>query len=163
MTLTTHMVAGAAAARLFATHPVQAFLIGWLSHYILDAIVHWDYPLSAYTSPKNDPTSASIYFNKSLFFDLFKTGLDALLGLIAVFLIVLPESKTLPLFVFLGAAGGLVPDFLQFVYGVSKLKMLGVLQRFHHFMHAEGSFKNRPIIGISFQIGIIILIAVFLA
>jgi hypothetical protein len=44
MILTTHAVVGAALASFVPEHPAVAFVVGFGSHFILDAIPHVDYP-----------------------------------------------------------------------------------------------------------------------
>ena len=45
MTLTTHAIFGAGLASLMPEHPVAAFIAGFASHFVLDAIPHWDYAI----------------------------------------------------------------------------------------------------------------------
>lgn len=164
MTLATHLVVGAAGARLFAGAGTPslftAFLIGWMSHYILDSITHWDYPLSAYSSSLENPLKTTLVRGKVLFFDFAKVILDAGAGLILVYFFI-RDPGAVALFdprIFLGALGAAFPDFIQFAYSFLKWKPLGLMQRFHHFMHAKTSFENRPAIGISIQVIAIVII-----
>lgn len=162
MTLATHMVTGAAASRLFATHPAQAFLIGWLSHYIFDTITHWDYPIHSYASHKHAPGETKVTFNKIIFLDIGKVLLDVSLGVLFIFTVhgrIMPGHVSI---LIAGALGATVPDFLQFVYGLTKFRVLGWLQRFHHFMHSGKSLNDRPVVGIVSQICLIIVAGFFL-
>jgi hypothetical protein len=53
MILSTHAIAGAAIASFLPSHPTAAFVLGFASHFVLDAIPHWDYPIrSAAVHPK---------------------------------------------------------------------------------------------------------------
>ena len=47
MILTTHAIVGGALASLFPTHPITAIAAGFASHFVIDAIPHWDYPLQS--------------------------------------------------------------------------------------------------------------------
>ena len=47
MTLATHAVVGAAAASLIPTHPFLGFIAGFVSHFAIDAIPHWEYSLAS--------------------------------------------------------------------------------------------------------------------
>jgi hypothetical protein len=182
MTLATHIVVGAAMARVFANNPAEAFVIGLASHYILDSIVHWDYPISSYSSEKHDPESTKVHFNKNLFFDIAKVSIDVLIGLlIAVavhwkfFAINSFSNSTSHSTIFdpsvgiilvTGAFAAILPDFIQFVYGSIKSsplaflhKPFGLMQKFHHYMHSEANLNDRPFIGVVSQICLILVVS----
>jgi hypothetical protein len=162
MTLTTHIVAGAAGARVFASNPVQGFIIGWLSHYVLDSIVHWDYPLASAKPEAFAPGSNEklALLNKAAVSDFFKVSFDALLGFLLVFMFL--DFRMDPRYSVLiaGAMGAVIPDFLQFVFLVWKNRFLKFLQKIHVFIHAQEDLNNRPILGIGSQALIIFLILV---
>jgi hypothetical protein len=42
MILSTHAIVGAAIASFLPSHPTIAFVLGFGSHFVLDAIPHWD-------------------------------------------------------------------------------------------------------------------------
>lgn len=185
MTLATHIVAGAAAAKIFSANPAQAFLVGCLSHYILDSIVHWDYKLRAFPS-ESDSSSANsafssgnssspdgsfllekkVQFNKFLFGDIVKVLFDAFLGFLIAFLIVSSVADRLmdgdAVLLISGAVGGVFPDFLQFLYGIWKTRFLRELQRFHHFMHAKKKLNDRPALGVPLQVCVIAIAGLLL-
>src|SRR5260370_42631939 len=53
MILSTPAIVGAAIASFLPSHPTTAFVLGFASHFVLDAIPHWDYPIrSAAADPK---------------------------------------------------------------------------------------------------------------
>ena len=167
MTLATHAVVGGAVASLFPNHPITAFLVGFFSHFVLDAIPHWDYEiLSAYANPekaKEKTKNGSFKIDKNFLFDLLRTGSDAFLGLVLVFLIWYPIVGSQWKILLLGAIGGVFPDFLQLVYARFPHQPMSSLQKFHVFlMHADRKLKNSPIIGILSQ-AFIALVAVVLA
>ena len=45
MILSTHAIVGGAIASLFPSHPALVAVAGFASHFAIDAIPHWDYPL----------------------------------------------------------------------------------------------------------------------
>ena len=47
MILSTHAVVGAALASFVPSHPLAALVIGFASHFALDGIPHWDYPIKS--------------------------------------------------------------------------------------------------------------------
>ncbi len=163
MTLATHMVVGAAAASVFTNHPVEAFVVGWASHYVMDAIVHWDYPLSITGGTEQVPLNIKQAPIKLIAFDVGKVLLDVaigglILGLLAWRLHLNFDNIWI---LFAGAIGGTIPDFLQFLYGVFKVKILALLQRFHGFMHAKRGLREKPIYGIFLQLFIIAVASFF--
>lgn len=179
MTLATHIVTGAAVAKIFSANPAQAFLIGCLSHYILDSIVHWDYKLRAFSSESDLPSTNDAFssgdspliekkvrFNKFLFGDIIKVLFDAFLGFLIVFFIVSGVADRLAdgdiILLFSGAVGGVLPDFLQFLHGIWKTRFLRELQKFHHFMHAKKKLNDRPALGIPLQVCVIAIAGLLL-
>ena len=53
--------------------------------------------------------------------------------------------------------GGILPDFLQGVYFTKKAEFLKPLQKLHDFMHTKIKLGPYPLIGIPFQVAILIL------
>jgi hypothetical protein len=151
MTLATHAVVGGAVASLFPSHPIIAFVVGFLSHFVLDAIPHWDYKLlSAYINPNK--------VDKNFGLDLLHVGTDMILGILITLLIWHPISVSQLEILFLGIFGGVLPDFLQFVYLRFPHQPMILIQKFHDFMHAKHELANRPLIGIFLQIILMICV-----
>lgn len=162
MTLTTHIVAGAAGARLFASSPVEGFIIGWLSHYVLDSIIHWDYPLASanpeiFTAESNGKLSLK---NKAVIGDFIKVSIDVLLGFFLAFTFLDYRSDPRYLLILAGGLGSVIPDFLQFVFVVWKNKYIRHFQRFHNMLHAKTDINDRPILGIASQVALIVIILI---
>ncbi len=148
MILVTHGVIGRALAHsVFLEHPVLAFVAGFLSHFVMDMIPHWDYHISAETKPGSLENNFSISWKHIV--SILKIILDFASGIILPVLLFPPFS----LAILLGAFGGVLPDILQFVYWKTKRPLF--LQKFHHWIHAKRNFNGRPYIGASMQIGII--------
>lgn len=158
MTLGTHAVVGGAVAAIFPSHPIIAFVAGFASHFILDAIPHWDYKLlSKYSNPDSIKTGMDFYF----LLDLLRVGSDAFIGFILLFIFWNTDLITLWQVVLLGAIGGMLPDFLQFVYMRFPHQPMIAVQKFHNFMHAEYRLDKRPLIGVTTQIIVMIAVTVF--
>jgi len=117
MVLTPHAIVGATLAGLVPEHPLVGFAFGFISHFVLDAIPHWDYQLDFFTT------------NSLSRGDLIKLTVDFVLGLSLIWFFA-------PALVW-GALGGLTPDALQFVYQKTGSRLLASLQRFHLWIHAE--------------------------
>lgn len=156
MILTTHAVTGAALASLFPHQPVIGFLAAFASHYVLDAIPHWDYPILTASLKPN--IGGKLRLEKSLLIDFTKLGSDALLGLLLATLFFAPLPSVFP--ALLGAIGGLLPDFLQFVYTRFRREPLSSLQRFHRWVHSKK--KITSFIGIAIQAFFILSLIILL-
>ena len=79
MILSTHAIVGAAIASFLPSHPTAAFVLGFASHFVLDAIPHWDYPIrSAAVHPK---IGGPMTFDRALLRDAVVIGSDGLLGI----------------------------------------------------------------------------------
>ena len=158
MTLATHAVVGAAVAELFPQHPIVGFIAGFTSHFLLDAVPHWDYKiLSSYADPDGAADSA---FEKKLFYlDLIRIGSDALIGCGAAAVLWYFGFFNSLFIVALGAFAAMLPDLLQFAYARFPYQPLVALQNFHRFMHADlRPFKQNPALGIFLQVIFVALV-----
>lgn len=154
MTLTTHAIVGAGIAAMMPAHPVLGICAAFASHFALDAIPHWDYPIrSASVNPK---IGAPMKFDRALMLDFFSIGGDFALGiLLALMFFVTPTSWWL---VAIAAFAGQLPDALQFVYSRFRHEPLVSLQRFHQWIHTRHRLRERPMLGAVSQV---LLLAVF--
>ncbi|MDO8523544.1 MAG: hypothetical protein Q7S12_04705 [bacterium] len=142
MILTTHAIVGAAAAKLFPQHYVLAFLAGFISHFFIDAIPHWDYKLRSFKLDVENPLNSDMIFGLNFILDLLDIGFDFFLALFLPFLIF--GSAQLPqlLIVLCGLLGGILPDALQFVYFKFRHEPLVSLQKFHGWIHTDIRLKS---------------------
>ncbi|MBI3627853.1 MAG: hypothetical protein HY220_03905 [Candidatus Sungbacteria bacterium] len=152
MTLTTHAVVGAAAASIFPTHPVLAFSAGFLSHFMIDAMPHWHYPVASFEINKQDFRKSDMQIGRDFPFDFAKIGLDVIFGILISFLLFHSWLHSASFIVLLGAMAGILPDPLQFVYWKWRYQPLTTLQRFHIWIHARRDLDHRPIFGVSLQL-----------
>ena len=154
MTLATHAVVGGSVAALFPSHPVIAFTAGFFSHFVLDAIPHWDYKLvSRFADPAVVKVLGKRKVDKSFITDLFHTGTDALFGVLIILAVWHPISTFQLEILSLGMIGGMLPDLLQFVYTRLPYQPMAFIQKFHDFMHAEYEIDNKKrLLGIFSQI-----------
>src|SRR6516164_148627 len=112
MILSTHAIVGGAIASLLPSHPGLAALAGFASHYAIDAIPHWDYPLQS-ISVGRGASNRSLTRSRGLFLDLTLIGLDACAGLgLAVWLFATSAAIGV---IILGACAAMLPDLLQFL------------------------------------------------
>ena len=156
MILTIHAIAGAAIGSLLPGYPVTALVLGFASHFALDAIPHWDYPIgSASIHPKK---GGALTLDRTLMHDLFHIGFDFALG-IGVSLLFFHQPAAL-LSVLAGLIGGVLPDFLQFVYTRFPNSSIRHLQKFHEWIHSPRRLRDevKTAIGIAAQAVIIVAI-----
>jgi hypothetical protein len=134
MILSTHAIVGGAIASLFPSHPALVVAAGFASHFAIDAIPHWDYPLQV-ISVKPAAESAALNLDRRLWGDLSLIALDASVGLvIAIWLFATPATIGA---ILLGAVAAMVPDPLQVVHALYPREPLKSLQRFHQWIHAK--------------------------
>lgn len=133
MILSTHAMVGAAIATLMPGHPALAFISGIASHYVIDAIPHWDYPLRSISFGSSSGSAFTL--SPWIFRDVGLIAFDACLGLaVALWLYAEPASTDA---VLLGALGGMLPDPLQLAHKLFPREPLRTLQRFHVLMHSK--------------------------
>ena len=161
MILTTHAVTGATLATLFPTHPIIGFAVGFSSHFLLDAIPHWDYSLRSMKGDDKNPMNTDMIINKDFLKDLLKIGADGVLGLLfsCVLLGIIFHNSFF--IILLGAMAGMIPDALQFFYFKWKHEPLLSLQRFHIWVHPKINLHDRPVVGVLSQV-VLICFVVFI-
>ncbi len=156
MILISHSIVGSAVASLFPTHPVLGLSLAFVSHFALDSIPHWDYPIRS--ASINPDKGGKMELNKTLLIDLLTISIDGLLGLASAYILFHDQ----PAWVwFLGSAFGMAPDFLQFIYLRFNFTPNTWLQKAHKFIHSETRIKN-PIIGIPLQMISVFIVFEFL-
>jgi hypothetical protein len=134
MILSTHAIVGGAIASLFPSHPALVVAAGFASHFAIDAIPHWDYPLQA-ISIRPAEESAAVNLDRRLWLDLSLIALDACAGVaIAIWLFATPVTMGA---ILLGALAAMVPDPLQVAHSLYPREPLKSLQRFHQWIHTK--------------------------
>ena len=159
MILSTHAVVGAAIASFLPSHPIAALVLGFTSHFVLDAIPHWDYPIrSASVNPK---INAPVIFDAALLKDAVTIGADGLFGsMVGLLLFATPEGL---LAILLGIFGAMLPDPLQFVHARLPYEPLRTLQRFHRWAHTNKQFTDNIVLGAGSQLALVASIVVLAA
>ena len=149
MILSTHAVVGGALASLFPSHPVAAFAVGFASHFVIDAIPHWDYPLRSISVARG--ARNQVRLTPALARDVALIGFDAIVGFaLAIGIFATPSTIVA---VLAGAVGAMLPDPLQFVHTLYPHEPLASLQRFHRWMHTKRQL-HWPI-GVSSQVAFV--------
>lgn len=161
MTLTAHTIIAAAVAKpLASSHPVLIFLAALASHYLADAIPHWDYRLRSLVESERLENKGPVFTRATFGIDLLRSAADAVFGLLVVTLLVWPTSFQEWLFVLLTVVGGVLPDFLQGIYYGLRFNFLKSHQRFHDWIHARIKLGPYPKLGIPLQL-VLVLIAIY--
>jgi uncharacterized membrane protein YeaQ/YmgE (transglycosylase-associated protein family) len=155
MTLTAHAIVGASVASLLPSHPVLGFAAGFASHFLLDAIPHWDYKLDSMKEDKNNPINNEMIINRDFVKDILKVGFDGFVGFLLAYLIFVFYMKYSIFTILYGVVGAVIPDVLQFVQMKWRHEPLTGLRRFHLWIQKK-KLNDRPALGIFTQIVIIL-------
>lgn len=151
MTLGTHAVVGGSLAAMVPGHPVMAFTLGFLSHFLLDSIPHYDYKILSIQKEEGNKLNTDMKLGKLFVLDLFRIGLDAFIGL-ALLAFFFNGTEAFPYTILIGAFAAMLPDALQFAYFKIRKEPLNSLQRFHLFIHAQNDLNHRPVLGLFLQV-----------
>lgn len=169
MILSSHIIVASAATNYFVNQPVSflnsaiIFIISLISHYLLDAIPHWDYKLLSILD--NDSKTEKVFIAKKIFIikDLAKNFLDGGLGLAIAFFIIGGQFYFKKIFMIgIIVLGSLLPDLLEVFYIIFKKFSPAVFHSFHSHFHTNYRFKNQPAKGIILQIIVVAAIAAIL-
>lgn len=165
MMLATHALVGAAAASFFPEQPYLAFAAGFASHFLIDAIPHWDYGdtwLRSLERKGKDDHATDMRLGRDFWHDLAVIGSDALIGLGLAFFVAwllrVPQEIAL-----IGAGAGIYPDLLQFVYFKAQKHWLGhrvfwPLQRFHMWTQWWELKNLHPALGLGMQVLLMVVV-----
>jgi len=164
MTLSTHAVVGAAVAAALPNHPILGGLFAFGSHFLLDALPHWDYKILSASANPNVPTKLS--FDRLFVLDLVRIGGDALLGIAvaAIFFghfsadALTSSSDPKQWFWLVGAVAAILPDFLQFVYSKYPKGPIAHLQAFHRWIHTSYRLEGETVLGIASQLTLVVVV-----
>jgi len=147
MILVTHGLVGGSVA-LATGNPFLGALAAFASHFVLDAIPHWDYHLPA-LDESNGPMNIEIE-RRGLLETYAKVFIDGVLGVLLPVLLAYFAEVPVAL-VFVGCVFAILPDFLQFVYFKTKTPLLYHFMLFHTLIHSHVRFDKRPVLGIAMQ------------
>lgn len=163
MTLTTHSIIAAAITKpIAAMNPLFIFVLAVASHYLSDAIPHWDYEIASLDNPEDKEDPHIRYNRHAIITDMSHFVIDTIVGSLVVILIIRPVTMQQWVWIALAIFGGCLPDFLQGFYAL-KLKFLRPHQRLHDIFHTDIRLGKYPLIGIPFQaVCVIISLAILL-
>lgn len=119
-----------------------AATIGFISHYILDAIPHWDYLSEEFESKAQG--NPGFIKNKKFWREISKVALDILIGLILLFaLIKLSKSPNITSMLF-AVFFSILPDPLGLLYWMTGWKIIKWNSDIQDFMHYSIHAKIKP-------------------
>ena len=157
MTLTAHAIVGAGIAAAIPAHPVLGISLAFASHFLVDAIPHYDYQVRS--DSIHPHIGAPMRFDRALLLDFFSIGGDFALGIIlALFFFATPTIWPL---IAIAAFAGQLPDALQFVYTRFKHEPLVSLQKFHHWIHTKRRLREHPVLGVTSQVCFLVAFVAF--
>ncbi|HRZ30658.1 MAG TPA: hypothetical protein P5274_03295 [Candidatus Paceibacterota bacterium] len=147
MVLTPHAVVGASIASIFKLNPFTAFFAGFLSHFFMDSVPHWDYKLRSARLDEVNPLNNDLVINRESTIDFIKIGFDAFLGLSLSLIFFTLGANVSPLVILAGALGAILPDPLQVVYVKYRREPFLTLQKTHMLFHTRKRITN-PVVGV---------------
>ena len=140
MLITTHGLFGALIGKEVG-YPPLAFLLGFISHFILDSIPHCDGPDDIADRDENLPNTNAQYLLVSL---------DLLLA-VAITIYLFSMGMVLPEMIW-GVVGALFPDLIDNVpIWKRKIRKLNVFREFHFFHAKIQQFKIPLFWGLAVQ------------
>lgn len=133
MFLTTHAAIGAIGAQ-YAPNPLWGFVIGFVSHFIIDMIPHGDAHLYEGYKSRAKVRKAIAY-----------VSMDAVAGIILVSWLFTSVPINNPTIVLFGVLGGVLPDLLVGLYEIVRHKWLKSFCNFHFFFHNFFVHRKRDV------------------
>jgi hypothetical protein len=138
---------------LIPTYPVLGLFLAFASHYLLDGIPHWDYPIRSATLT----SAAPMKYDTALLTDAMTISADAVLG-VALALLLFAVRGSIAL-VACGALAAILPDVLRFAYTRFPHEPLGSLQTLHRWAHTSKKMKH-PILGPVLQLILLVVVVI---
>ncbi len=157
MTLASHIIIsgllGASTNNYFL-----AATLGLFSHYIVDAIPHWDFYLSPDFDARAKSKGVRFLKDKFLYKELSKVAIDILIGLSVLSLMLFKTSEFDNIaYAAVGVFFGVLPDPLQLLYLITNWRWLKPNHQIQLYLHTL-IYKEKP----SFWPGILTQMATIL-
>ncbi len=150
MILTPHAIIGATLTNVIPNEPALGFALAFLSHYALDILPHTDYDISNFLNAETK-TVKSIFKNAGAALHLLFIAFDFLLAIFLCVLFFVRDEKSL-IITLVGIIGGVLPDFLQFLFYKYKNQPWKFTQKIHDKFHHEAEGEDKRVRGILLQI-----------
>ena len=158
-----HLLTGAVIGDLVEGLPYSsplAFILGWLSHYVLDAIPHWEMYIPIKISPHFETDDPIGKWPKIVLVNVF---FDILIG-VSLVIFFIGKTSFWHSAIFWGALGAISPDVIDNIpfwnRYTQKLPVLKQLKSVHQFIHIDNK-GQKGYLGIVSQ-GLIIGLMIWL-
>jgi len=140
MLISVHLLAGGFIGREVG-YPPLAFILGVISHLLLDCIPHNDGPDDVLNKSENNSTSVGQYIT---------IAIDVVLVFLA--LVYISDKSQISSGFFWGAIGGIFPDIVDnFPLWKRQIRKLPVFKQFHSFHYTIQKIKTPMWIGLFTQ------------
>jgi hypothetical protein len=159
MIITPHAIVGASISNIFQGDLVVAFVLAFLSHYLLDMMPHTDYDITGFMD-KETRTVRSIFDDLRAATHLIFIFIDFIVAAILCILFFVRGENSLYI-TLVGVFAALLPDFFQFMFYKFKNQPWIFFQKVHDRVHHLIKFEHNNVWGIIFQI-IVPLIFIFI-
>ena len=140
MILTSHIIISGILGSQTQNYFLAA-LIGLVSHYVLDAIPHWDYLSDEFESGAK--SGKNFMKKKKFWLELAKIGGDALAGFILLFIFTQFYQNISIIPAIIGGFFGVLPDALSFLYWMTGSKFIKWNYDIQQFVHNLTAPKTR--------------------
>ena|SRR3989344_1654043 len=166
MILAVHALGGGLAATFTSSWPV-AVIFSLASHFVLDAIPHWHYPVYAEKEKARGGLKELLLRAKKpkdlarhpIFRDMISSGLDLGLGLTLLLWLAWNFRPEYFWLILLGGLVGILPDFMTLLHILfPENKFLFEFRRLHKKIHSRVRLDDRHLLGIGSQAAIAVLI-----
>lgn len=137
MILTSHIIVSGLLGATTNNYFLAA-VFGFASHYILDAIPHWDSYISPEFKIRAEAEDGGFVKKKLFWKEISKITIDILIGLSLLFVIFIALKNPLPqniIPILISIFFGVLPDALQLLYWMTKWQCLKWNFDLHHFVH----------------------------
>ncbi len=153
MILATHAIVGVALTRPFTSYAAAAAM-GFVSHYVFDAIPHWHYYVPRIKRVVTATNYKPVSFLKPEFIPELLLIISDLMGGFFVAGLFFRSSNITHILV--AAFFAILPDLLVGLCRSMPHPVLIAHDKFHRFMHARHLLDDYPILGIGSQVLIVV-------
>ena len=142
-------------------HPIFILVAAIASHYLSDAIPHWDYKIVSLDNPEDKEHRRFRSDRKAIIHDIRNFAIDGFLGAAIVLIAIRPATTQQWMWAIAAIIGGCLPDFIQ-ALNIFKVPFLRATQKFHDIFHTDIRLGAYPLFGIPFQFVIVFAALTFL-
>lgn len=157
MILSTHAIMGAAVTNLFPHQPALGLVAAFGSHYLLDALPHWDYSVQFLKDEAHNLGQPGRAFRPHALIDFGKISFDLLLGLFLVLGLFFASDRAPFGLILAGSFVGMLPDLLLLLSSQLRWPILKWLAQIHYRVHSKIRLDGQPLLGALWQILLMVI------